>query len=540
MIFEVMLEKHKPRFWPTLLLLAALAYATEQQARAAQQSGPELFSYDELVQLYEQEVPPEPLRRKLSRLLSTPFISNEASARAIAPMKPRAPRLGNYLRIAFWNIERGLEYEAIEAAFTNPAKFSSLLDKKKYPRGSKQRAEILQQVEMMKQADVIVLNEVDWGMKRTGYRNVIADLASALNMNYVYGVEFVEVDSLDLGIEKFDEATREDKAELTEQIKVDPKRYKGLHGNAILSRYRLDNARLLPFDNQGYDWYTGEKKGVTKLEAGKRMVREKAFLDKVLREVRRGGRMMLLADIEDSAIPGGKVTIVATHLEARTTPQNRVKQLEELLSQIKDIAHPVVVAGDMNTSGNDSTPTSIGREIKKRLGSGKFWANRGIKRATGAGLVFDAVVGGIRSARTQADPTVRSAGFVSSNPEAKFFDVLKEFRFSDGGAFDFRGDRNRSIGGDAQTLANSNQRDKKGFVTTFEVTRTIGATGKFKLDWIFVKPPALTDPYDRKHPYRFAPHFGRTLKSLNYSVEDRVSDHDPLLVDLPLGKPQIR
>jgi hypothetical protein len=28
---------------------------------------------------------------------------------------------------------------------------------------------------------------------------------------------------------------------------------------------------------------------------------------------------------------------------------------------------------------------------------------------------------------------------------------------------------------------------------------------------------------------------GRTLKSLNYSLKDRISDHNPLIVDLPLG-----
>jgi len=42
----------------------------------------------------------------------------------------------------------------------------------------------------MKQADVLLLNEVDWGMKRTDYHNVAEDLAAALGMNYAYGVEF--------------------------------------------------------------------------------------------------------------------------------------------------------------------------------------------------------------------------------------------------------------------------------------------------------------------------------------------------------------
>jgi hypothetical protein len=35
----------------------------------------------------------------------------------------------------------------------------------------------------MKQADVLVLNEVDWGLNRTLFRNVAADLAEGLGMN---------------------------------------------------------------------------------------------------------------------------------------------------------------------------------------------------------------------------------------------------------------------------------------------------------------------------------------------------------------------
>ena len=38
--------------------------------------------------------------------------------------------------------------------------------------------------------------------------------------------------------------------------------------------------RLLPFDNQGYDWFAEEKKGVAILEAGKRGVTERVFWKK--------------------------------------------------------------------------------------------------------------------------------------------------------------------------------------------------------------------------------------------------------------------
>ncbi len=498
------------------------------------------MTYDELIELYRQEIPPAPLQTKLDALLSTPFVSNAAHESGVRPLKPTSKRLGRFLRVAHWNIERGIEFDAIRAAFTDPAKLAALIDKTKYPRGSKEHARILQQIGILKDADVIVLNEVDWGVRRTKYRHVAEELAAALKMNYAYGVEFVEVDPVQLGIEKFDGTDERVRAELMENIEVDGERYRGLHGTAILSRFRLDNVRLVPFKFQGHDWYADEKQGATPIELGKRTASEKIFLEKVTREIRRGGRTMLLADISDSELPEGRATIIATHLESRTKPENRARQLVEMLDLVEGIGHPVILAGDMNTSTTDQTPTSIRREIKKRLGSEKFWATQGIKYATGVGLLFDVVKGGIEFTRKHADPTVKSIRFIAENPEAKFFDVLKDFRFRDGRAFDFRGERARSSNGLSDTLANSNERAGKGFATTFAVNRTIGPTGNFKLDWIFIKPAALTDPSDRRQPYRFAPHFGRTLEDLNNSIPDRISDHHPIVVDLPFGEPRIR
>ena len=45
-----------------------------------------------------------------------------------------------------------------------------------------------------------------------------------------------------------------------EIMKPDPERYHGMHGTAILSRYRLENVKLMPFLIQGHDWYKDEKK----------------------------------------------------------------------------------------------------------------------------------------------------------------------------------------------------------------------------------------------------------------------------------------
>jgi len=471
-------------------------------------------------------------------LLTTPFISNAASTRGVQPLLPKTPKLGTFLRVVQWNIEEGIEYEAVSAAFTDSRRFVRLIDSSAYPPGSQDRKKILQQVALMKQADLIVLNEVDWGMKRTAYRNVAADLATALRMNYAYGVEFVEVDPIALGTEKFEELSAEDRAKLETQIAVDKSRYLGLHGSAILSRFPLENVRLQPFENQPHDWYKEELKSVRPLEAGKRKAGELVFREKIEREVRRGGRMMLTAEIADQRIPGGRMTIVAAHLEDKTKPKGRRQQLNELLKRISTINTTVVVAGDMNTSTHDGAPLSIERALKNRFGSKSFWAKQALGILTGVRLPT-LLLTGMNTYRTQADPTVKSIPLVASNPEAEFFDDLKDFRFADGNAFDFRGERERSIGAKDDTLANSNERGSKGFITTFEVERTIAFVGKFKLDWIFVKPPSLTDPYDKDQPHRFAPHFGRTLKTLNEGPKDRISDHAPVMVDLPLEEPPL-
>ncbi len=512
----------------TKSLTLALLLALYAQAHAQQ---PQLLNYNELVQLYEADPPPPELAEKLNKLLATPFVSNSAGTRAAKSINTTSGTEANYLRIATWNIERGLEFDAVRAALTNDQLFFRKLTPA--ARSSKfNLARVYEQAAELNRADIIVLNEVDWGLKRTNYRNVAKELASALKMNYAFGVEFVEVDPLTLGTETLEGETSPDKAQILKNLAVDKTRTLGLHGTAILSRFPLTNVRLVRFVSQGHDWYADEKKGTSKLEKGKQKGASLVFGEKILREVRRGGRMMLLADVAENGFPGDTLTIVATHLEAKAKPSERVKQLQEVLVEIKDINHPVVVAGDMNTSGSDSTPTSFDREVKKRLGSTSFWATQGIKYATGVGLLYDVTLGFVKMQRTKNDPTVKSVRFVSENPEEKFFNVLKDYRFADGGAFDFRGAKSRSTGASEETLSDSNERGSKGFVSTLELSGKI--TVELKLDWIFVKPPHLSDPDDREQSYIFAPQFGRTLKSLNYSLKDRISDHNPMIVDLAL------
>ena len=519
-------------FWTVLALALFTAGATSSRARQAGVTGPPLLTYDDLVRLYEDENPPEELQSRLTRLLGTPFVRNVSGARGAA--RPDARGGEQLIRVALWNIERGLEFDAVKAALTGDQRFFRQATAARKSGGANLLTTVLAQAKELRRADLVILNEVDWGLKRTGYRNVARELADAAGMSYAYGVEFVEVDPLTLGTETLEDETDAAKAELVKNLAVDKGRTLGLHGTAILSRFPLRNVRVVRFALQGHDWYADEKKGVSKLEAGKRKGAGVAFGEKIAHEVRRGGRMALLADIEDKRLPGGAVTVVATHLESKTKPENRRKQLEELLALIKNTSHPVILAGDMNTSGADSTPTSAEREVKKRMGSGAFWATQGVKYATGVGLFYDVAQWAVKSKRMKNDPTVKSVRLVSENPEEKFFTTMKEFRFDGGGAFDFRGTKAYSVGGSEGTLANSNERAPKGFVPTFELKGKVNVT--LKLDWIFVKPARLTDPEDRRQSYLFAPRFGRTLKALNQSVEGGISDHSPLVVDLKLSE----
>ncbi len=393
-------------------------------------------------------------------------------------------------------------------------------------------SEILEQIDVLQGADVLVLQELDWGTKRTGYKEVARELAEALRMNWAYGVEFIEIDPINLGIEKSEETLSEDREQIPKQIDVDRNLIKGLHGTAILSRYAIKQARLQPLRAQGYDWYRSEKKRVSSPEKAKRIASERAFREKITREIRRGGRTLLTVTLKVPDLPEGELTVAAPHLENHCKPNRRQDQMDEILSYLRAIKTPLIMAGDFNTSLGDNTPTSIKREITRRVGSGEYWAKKAFADATGLGLLR----GTLNLLKNQSDPTAANVPLLAPNPEERLFRKLENFRFQDGRSFDFRGDTARSVNGQKGKLANSNERATKGFAATYGVGRSFGLIGKLKLDWIFVKP-YINDPRSDKGYYRFAPHYGRTLEEVNYSVAGRISDHNPISVDLPFNEP---
>jgi endonuclease/exonuclease/phosphatase family metal-dependent hydrolase len=522
-----------------LLLMVTLCSSALAQNDPAtdytRSSQPPLLNYQELVMLGGQETVDPALAAKVQTLLTTPFVNNEAFFSGTKPLRPDVKGMGPSLRLVEWNIERGVELADIKLAMTDKQAFLAKVHSEAAGNKDKKISdeELSAQMDALQSADVLVLNELDWGMKRSDYLPVVKDLADALKMNWAYGVEFIEVDPKVLGLQSFAKVENAgERKELEDLFSVDKDRVLGLHGTAILSRYPLRDVKLVPFKFQAYDWFNEEKK-YGAVEAGKRKSASLIFGEEIVREVRRGGRTNLIATLDIPDLPEKQVVIVATHLENRTEPKNRVKQLDELLDMVRPIHNPVIIAGDMNTTGTDGSVTSIQSAVLKKINSPSFWATQGVKYATGVGVVMDVASFGFKTTKFQGDPTASGVPLLAANPEQGFFKELQKYRFDDGTRIDFRGDEGLSLSGRDGTLGNSNERAGKGFVTTFSLPRTLGEKGKFRLDWIFVKAYVKDDP-NAAESYRFAPGFARTMDDTNAALNEPLSDHAAISVDLPI------
>lgn len=529
-------------------LLAGLTVTLQPALLEAQEytkeSGPELFTYEELVQLGSPDPMSPQLSEKLRVITTTPFINNEAYYGGAKPRPLDVPGLGPSLRVAFWNIERGLELDDILLFLKDKDAFVTEMTaerKKAKEEGKTVRKvdmeKIPHEVELLKAADIWILNEVDWGVHRTQYRNVVRELAEALDMNWAYGVEFLEVDAKQLGTDEFDDGEdAKERTELVDFFQVDKDKLKAMHGNAVLSRYPIRSARLVPF-TLGYDWFKESK--IRPLEKGKRKA---AILvgEDLQREVRRGQRTTLYVDLDVPDAPTGHITVAATHLENRTRPKYRRKQMDELLAQVHDIRNPVIVAGDLNTSGGDGTPTSIENLLYKQYGNLDFWTTTGVQWATGIGLIYTGskALWKLSGIQVRVDPTSKNIPGISPNYERGLFKDVENYRFEDGYAFDFRGVPKGTGNGLSGTLGDADERAKRGFTPSFNTELIWGKVrvARFRLDWIFVKS-GLDKPRDVNGPYRFEPHFAENLSDLNNVPPEAISDHNPLTVDLPFQEP---
>ncbi len=206
------------------------------------------------------------------------------------------------LRVIAWNTERGRHW--------------------------REGARLIQETLALRDPDVILLGEMDLGMARSSNEHTTREMAAALRMNYAYGVEFLEFTG----------------GEPQERMDYPGENAMGYHGNAILSKYPLHNARMLRFP--GIEkWYAGKAYGASESEQ---------------QQKRLGGRMALFARIK----LGRDVTLVSTHLESSGRDSAaRKSQMEMLLEELKTYSPggPVILGGDLNGAPDEPMFESVKR-----------------------------------------------------------------------------------------------------------------------------------------------------------------------------------
>ncbi len=521
---------------PSLNPLDMAANAVNQKYTRYQE--PDFFTYEELKSLSANPSPDGALGKKLEKFWVTPIISNEAYYRGVKPVRPRDARLGTFLRAVSWNIEKSFNIDEVIKVFKSENAYIQMINPEKAEPGSDTYKDMIRQRSGLPFADIIISQEIEIGIKRSDYKNAAAVLGKALNMNYAYAAQYLEVDPVILGLEQlqFEDDDKQVEKEARDFFTVDPAKYKGVFGSVVLSRYPIKYVEVRPLETKPYDWYYGELPKTGTTEGLRRIGTKVLFKNAIQRELKVGNRNFFRVDLEVPDLPGKTLTVINIHLEIKCEPKGRQAQMNEILSYVHDIKNPVLIMGDFNMAPADISPTSAGRILKRTASNPTTWFSVAVNVLSPHALIINSSRLISNITKNFNDPTAKSIPIVAPNTMKPFFDMLEEYRFADGGAFDFRGDKDRSVSGKSKTLANANQRGAKGFVTSFRVLRPIGLVGKYRLDWVFVKS-FLKDP--QAGPYRFAPHFGETLEDMNFNLTLPVSDHAPNVVDLPFQEPNI-
>lgn len=244
-------------------------------------------------------------------------------------------------------------------------------------------------------ADIVLASGMDVGMARSAQVHMPHALAARLGFGYAFGVEAVAL------------APPARAGCAGGPGTVDRH---GLVGNAILSRWPLEAAVLIPLDSGGA-WFVGA--GASVATGGPRV----------------GGRMALAAQV---ATRGGTLTVVAAHLEDGAEARGRAGQAETLLAGLINTypAGPAVIGGDLGArallqQGGAPDPAAASRPARFEPVFGRFaaqgfgWkdANCGTVMARGAegtmapGFLLDWIL--VRGA-TAHDPFVLQAAACGS------------------------------------------------------------------------------------------------------------------------------
>ena len=162
-------------------------------------------------------------------------------------------------------------------------------------------------------AGLVLLSEMDCGMARTGQKNTTREMARHLGMDYVFGVEFLE---LGLG-------SPTERAYCSDDFNA-----MGFHGNALMSKAAPRDAFKLDLPGRAH-WFIEEKT-----------------------QHRIGDRVAVGAIVDTTH---GPLVAVSTHLESVADGPYRETQLAAIMDAVEKLAPglPVIIGGDLNT-GNHS------------------------------------------------------------------------------------------------------------------------------------------------------------------------------------------
>ena len=185
----------------------------------------------------------------------------------------------NEISALAWNIERGIVFDGIVDALQN---HKDLKDK-----------------------DLLLLTELDYGMARSGNRFVAQEIAKALGMNYAFAPVYIALQK-GSGVEA---------AMVGENTR-------SIHGLAMFSKWPMRNAHAIPLPN-GKDKMWGKEKRLGSLRA-------------------------LSADIEH---PSGTFRAVTVHLDAHCSRAHRQMQMRLILDHLETLPPlPTLIGGDWNTT----------------------------------------------------------------------------------------------------------------------------------------------------------------------------------------------
>jgi endonuclease/exonuclease/phosphatase family metal-dependent hydrolase len=221
------------------------------------------------------------LYRSLRSRIETVLTSVE---QGVHPPRTRNTK-ARLIRAAAWNIERGIQLDRI--------------------------IQVLGDDPVLREADVLYLTEVDYGMARAGNRHVGREIADALGFSYAFAPCYLALNK-GSGVE----ADAEGENTLA------------LHGNALFSRYPIQNAHALALPN-GKDKMVG-------------------------REKRLGSQRATIADIEH---PAGTFRAVVLHMDAHSAQAHRHRQMKIVMDHVDTLKPPLptLIGGDWNTTTHNAS-----------------------------------------------------------------------------------------------------------------------------------------------------------------------------------------